>query len=184
MSIPGFRAEASIYRTTSRYVSSAWFSDGGGEVLPQACDCPGITNEFVCDACAPATGAAFLSCLPLTLTSCADYKNCLVDFFTVAAPFCLSCATSMARQWCGGCTTCTNCHSEGGFCFCDDSFCGVASHRCCGDSSSGNTGGGGHTGGGRCCGGNQKCCGRCAFDLDLRRPTCDGDCVKMGEVCP
>lgn len=187
MSFPGFSAEASVYRTKSVYIGHASLPSSTASVEPQGCECPGMP-DWLCWICMPAIGAAWASCLPANLASCEDYKNCVFGFLAATGtPFCVSCAASTAKDWCGPCTTCTNCQTIEGLCFCDDAFCGFGPSKCCTTNSGAPSGGGDsgsvHNTGGPCCGGGRKCCGQCAYDPVVRKPVCSGDCVKVGEPC-
>jgi hypothetical protein len=55
MNMPGFTAEASLYRTSESYELEAGFTDGTGEIIPQRiklrtvyCSCDTQTDICVC----------------------------------------------------------------------------------------------------------------------------------------
>ena len=92
MSMPGFTAEASLYRTTNHYVASAAGGSAGvgAELVPQDC---GLFKEIFCSvavaACVAACGALCLDGGPAACAGCATIamgglfvtcKDCLPGF--------------------------------------------------------------------------------------------------------
>lgn len=71
MSIPGFNAEASLYKTNNHYQQTAGIilSDGKTTVVPQDC---GVFKGITCTIALPAAGAI---CAESCLTS--DFNGCL-----------------------------------------------------------------------------------------------------------
>jgi hypothetical protein len=159
MSMPGFAAEASLYKTNNHYrfsPSGGFQADGNAMVTPQGCGwikgsiCGGIIvgGIAVCTAsCVAGVASGGISC-----------GICWVGYLGALYGFCKDCIPEWMKALIDAVS--------------DDG----------GGSSGGSGGSGGSTSGPCHCPVGTRCCGTCV-KVSGRAPYCDGDCVARHKPC-
>jgi hypothetical protein len=156
MPLPGFTAEAGVYKTNNHYrlvAGGSFLSDGNTTVVPQGC---GWGEGILCGALI-VTGAA--ACTAFCFSGPAPCAACWLAYLGGLYQFCKDCIPAWMQDL-------INELGSGG-----------------GTGGSGGTGGnGGGTGGGGCCPAGKRCCGSCVKVSG--RLSCDDFCVGPHQSCP
>jgi hypothetical protein len=154
MPLPGFTAEAGVYKTNNHYrlvAGGSFLSDGNTAVVPQGC---GWGEGILCGTLI-VTGAA--ACTAFCFSGPGPCAACWLAYLGGLYQFCKDCIPAWMQDLI---------NELGG-----------------GSAGGGGTGpGGGGTGGGGCCPAGKRCCGRCVKVSG--RLSCDDVCVGPHQLCP